>query len=74
MTDFEIFDKVPQFDKTLSCGRFWRYDGGSLNIFRILYESLFSLLVIVSSAFHGGRDIKIGHPIFFEKKSVFALS
>ena len=61
---FSKFYKFLVFDKILSCGRFWRYIEGPLNIFHILHESLFSLLIIISAAFHCDRDIKMSHSIF----------
>ena len=64
MTDFESSYKVLLFEKTLLCGNLWQHEGGPLNIFGILQGRLFSLLVITTAAFNGGKDIKMSNSIF----------
>lgn len=60
------------FDKILSYGDLGQYNGGFLSILHILYGSSYSLLIIIiSTAFYGDMDIKMGH---FNFRADFKIS
>ena len=63
MADFGSFYQVLLFDKILPCKNFDSTMATLLNIFRILHGSRVSWLIIVSVAFYGYRDIKMGHSV-----------
>ena len=63
MADFGSFYQVLLFDKILPCKNFDSTMATLLNIFRILHGSRVSWLIIVSAAFYGYRDIKMGHSV-----------
>lgn len=48
MTDFQNVYKALLFVKILPCGDFQKNNSSPLNIFCVLQENLFSLLIIIS--------------------------